>query len=144
MKTILASLLAHKHSITVNIGDRRLRICARCTGVVAGCMTLTVSTLFINFAFFLSLPMILQIILSAALALPAGVDWITQTWRLRESTNSIRILTGACVGVGASLLSTAAIPLIYKFLLMTTVGASIVDIGLAGRLWARRRSIPYI
>ena len=34
------------------------------------------------------------------LPLPALVDWVTQSWELRESTTSIRVLTGSALGLG--------------------------------------------
>ena len=37
------------------------------------------------------------------LPLPALVDWVTQSWELRESTTSIRVLTGSAGGLGHAL-----------------------------------------
>ena len=37
------------------------------------------------------------------LPLPALVDWVTQSWELRESTTSIRVLTGSALGLGYAL-----------------------------------------
>ena len=37
------------------------------------------------------------------LPLPALLDWVTQAWRLRESTTAIRLFTGSALGVGYGL-----------------------------------------
>lgn len=45
------------------------------------------------------------------LPLPAFVDWVTQSWELRESTTTIRIVTGSSLGLGYALELRALIEL---------------------------------
>jgi uncharacterized membrane protein len=68
-------------------------ICARCTAIYAG--------LFVGLLFFVLLPLLHERIARYVMfiaATPMAVDGITQALRLRESTNSLRIATGAAAG----------------------------------------------
>ena len=45
------------------------------------------------------------------LPLPALVDWVTQSWELRESTTVFRVVTGSGLGAGFALELQAIIEL---------------------------------
>lgn len=86
-------LLAHQHWITLRIAGRQLRLCARCTGYALG----------------LAAPALLRADpaalgpaaapATALLAAPLALDWVTQKWGLRQSTNPLRLATGALAGL---------------------------------------------
>jgi len=82
-------------TIHIGIQGKDLYLCARCTGVWAG----IISTLL---AFFLGLglPPWLYLLLLTVLPAPATVDWVTQSCKLRESRNAIRMGTGYLLGIG--------------------------------------------
>ena len=82
-------------TIHIKIQGNDLYLCARCTGIWAG----IISTLL---AFFLGLsfPPGLYLLLLMVLPTPAMVDWVTQSCKLRESRNAIRIGTGFLLGIG--------------------------------------------
>jgi uncharacterized membrane protein len=85
--------------------------------------------LFLDPIFFLSLSIFHQLCAAFLLAIPAMVDWTTQAWRLRVSTNRFRLITGFSEGVGISLLTIVAIPFAYKFLLVLLVAGSTAGLG---------------
>ena len=78
---------------------------------------------------------------SLCLAAPAIVDWITQAWGLRESTNRLRLVTGFLEGVGAALLALLTIPLTYKITLLASIGASVLFIGRIANGWSVQGSL---
>ncbi|MCS7116092.1 MAG: DUF2085 domain-containing protein [Nitrososphaerota archaeon] len=123
-------LLAHNHWITIGYRGKDLKLCARCTGVVLGFTSLLILSMSFDLGPFLSLPLIYQIILCILLALPAILDWITQSWQIRESNNPLRLVTGFFKGLGISLLSMISIPLSYKILLIISIAGLTVNLGL--------------
>ena len=128
-------LLSHSHWVEVRLNGRSLRLCARCSGTVAGFLAVLAP---------LSL-MGLKIPAAAApfcfvLAAPAAVDWVTQSWGLRESSNGLRLSTGFLEGAGVALLSTAPLPLTLKLGMLLYVAASILTLGWVGRI-ARGRGL---
>lgn len=128
-------LLSHSHWIEVRLNGWSLRLCARCSGTVAGFL-----------AIFAPLSLTGGKIPAAAaplcfiLAAPAAVDWVTQSWGLRESNNGLRLSTGFLEGAGVALLSTAPLPLTLKLGVLFYFAASILALGWAGRL-ARGRKL---
>jgi uncharacterized membrane protein len=81
-------------TIHIRMRGKDLYLCARCTGLWAG----IISTLLAFFSgiifpiwFFLPLLMVLPA--------PAMFDWVTQSCKLRESRNAIRIGTGCLLGI---------------------------------------------
>lgn len=97
IKTILLFLLSHhqeeQYSRTIKITNS-VRLCARCTGMVLGFISLLIINFFLipYFTWFIALPLMLLMII------PALVDWLTQKFRKRESNNVLRILTGFLLG----------------------------------------------
>jgi uncharacterized membrane protein len=82
-------------------GDRKLYICARCTGMILGFVS---GILLQRFGFITNLDENLSLFLAIGLALPAMIDWWTQSVFGRESKNYIRVPTGFSLGVGITLL----------------------------------------
>lgn len=79
---------------TVAVGDRRLHLCARCTGIYPGIalgIALTVGGLW---PAWVSLPWLV-----ALLPAPALADWARSALRNRPGTNAVRTLTGAGLGL---------------------------------------------
>ncbi len=98
-------LVAHRHWITLDVFGRRLRLCARCTGYSLGFLALTAVISVQGLRFFGSLSPLYQISVCLLLLAPLTLDWITQSWGLRESNNGLRLLTGLFLGSGVSLFS---------------------------------------
>ena len=80
------------HTIRVSLGRKETYLCARCTGIVMGMM---VGLLYANYLAygFLQYPGLI-----VAFVLPSTVDWLFQVFKLRNSTNPRRLVTGALVG----------------------------------------------
>jgi uncharacterized membrane protein len=104
---IVALLLSHhppvQHNRTLCLRptrNLRSRLCARCTGEAAG---LVVTLCFLRHL--AAWPGWVVFIVATILTLPAIVDWSTQAMEWRESTNWLRLITGAmfasgCVMIG--------------------------------------------
>ena len=91
-------LLAHSHWFTLNVLGYDVRLCARCSGYILGFATpfLVLGHLadplgFLN-------PGVQQLV-CVLLTLPYALDWVTQSWGLRHSTNWVRLTTGIFLGV---------------------------------------------
>ena len=98
-------LVAHRNWITLNVFGRRLRLCARCTGYVVSFLTLMTVIRLQGLQFFGSLSPPPQVSVCLILLAPLALDWMTQSWGLRESNNSLRFFTGVSLGSGVSLIS---------------------------------------
>lgn len=44
------------------------------------------------------------------LALPLALDWVTQSWGLRDSSNALRLITGVLLGVDIFFFSRLDLP----------------------------------
>jgi uncharacterized membrane protein len=93
-------VLAHHRSdrinrtIHISFLSRHLYFCARCTGRYAALVGMLAA-----FLIGYTLTPWLCLLLVALLPLPGIADWISQSCRLRESKNSIRIVSGAFLGI---------------------------------------------
>lgn len=123
-------LIAHNHWFIISFRGKSIKLCARCTGVILGFISLSILSINLNFTFFFSLPIAYQIILCILLAMPAILDWVTQSWRIRVSNNKLRLITGFGEGVGISLLTLIAIPLFYKILIIISIAGLTIGIGM--------------
>jgi len=101
---LLFLLLSHHRpeklhrTIHVSFRGRNLYLCARCTGIYSGILSLFVAW-FLGFDF----PAWLYLPLFSILPLPSTVDWLTQSCKLRESRNPIRVSTGYLLGISGGL-----------------------------------------
>ncbi len=103
IKKFLLFLLSHHseeyYSRTLKINSS-IRLCSRCTGMFIGFITIILLEIFL----FPVIPWFFAYPLMVSLVIPAIIDWTTQKYRLRESNNKLRVLTGFLLG--------AAFPLI--------------------------------
>jgi uncharacterized membrane protein len=122
----LWQLFAHRHWITIKVSGNVIRLCARCSGTVLGFF----SVIFYSFVlpFNNSLPPHF-IVLCVLLAMPTAIDWLTQTWRLRESSNRLRLFTGFLEGVGVALVSFINIDKVIKYILLISLSSSVIILG---------------
>ena len=111
--SLLNLVLTHHTGSRVNrtIGLRVLsweqRFCTRCSGqwmATAACVALMLA-----FRWEIALP-IWMVVLSL-LPMPALLDWITQTWGIRESSTTLRMITGSILGIGAGFQAVAVVRL---------------------------------
>jgi len=70
-------------------------VCARCTGIYIGALSIFLLDHFVNLAYSANL-----LLMSMILMIPTAVDGTTQLLKWRESRNWIRITTGLLCGIG--------------------------------------------
>lgn len=107
---LLFLLLSHHppeklhRTIRVGFGGRNVYLCARCTG-----RYLSLIGVFVAYFLGLRFPLWLYLPLVSILPMPAAVDWLTQSGKLRESRNSLRLGTGLLLGIMEALILLLAI-----------------------------------
>ena len=125
--------MAHRHWITLDIFGRRLRLCARCTGYTLGFLALTAVISVQGLRFFGSLSPLYQVSVCLLLLAPLTLDWMTQSWGLRESNNGLRLLTGLFLGAGVSLFSLVDVTRNFRVLFYLYTAMIIVLGGTIGK-----------
>ena len=126
-------LVAHRHWITLDVFGRRLRLCARCTGYSLGFLALTAVISVQGLRFFGSLSPLYQVSVCLLLLAPLTLDWVTQSWGLRESNNGLRLLTGLFLGAGVSLFSLVDVTRNFRVLFYLYTAMIIVLGGTIGK-----------
>ena len=126
-------LVAHRHWITLDVFGRRLRLCARCTGYSLGFLALTAVIGVQGLRFFGSLSPLHQVAVCLLLLAPLTLDWVTQSWGLRESNNGLRLLTGLFLGAGVSLFSLVDVTRNFRVLFYLYTAMIIVLGGTIGK-----------
>ncbi len=126
-------LVAHRHWITLDFFGRRLRLCARCTGYALGFLALTAVISFQGLQFFGLLSPLHQVSVCLLLLAPMSLDWMTQSWGMRESNNGLRLLTGFFLGSGVSLFSLVDATRNFKVLFYLYAAMVIVLSGTIGK-----------
>jgi len=126
-------LVAHRHWITLDVFGRRLRLCARCTGYSLGFLALTAVISVQGLRFFGSLSPLYQVSVCLLLLAPLTLDWVTQSWGLRESNNGLRLLTGLFLGSGVSLFSLVDVTRNFRVLFYLYTAMIIVLGGTIGK-----------
>lgn len=124
---LLSHHMPEKLHRTIRVGfrGRNLYFCARCTGIYSGIVSVFVAWfLGFNFPAWLILPLI------ALLPIPSAVDWVTQSCKIRESVNAIRIGTGFLLGISEGLIVLVLVSgLFYLFLqALAIVGVYVIAI----------------
>jgi len=71
--------------------SKQFPVCARCTGMLLGYFSFPLYVLHIFTA---------NIFIALALNIPAYIDGVTQAASLRESNNTLRVITGLLSGIG--------------------------------------------
>jgi uncharacterized membrane protein len=132
-------LIRHGHWITIGFGNRQVNVCARCTGTVLGFFSIFVLGSATKISTFGNLPFQEQLLICILLALPAGLDWLTQAYGVRESTNSIRGTTGFLEGVAVALFATAPASFTFKFVTILSIGSMILILGFIGKKALHKR-----
>lgn len=108
----LVSLALSHHSssrlnrtIGVRVMGREQRFCTRCSGQWAA----TAACVIFMLVFSLEVSLLVWMAVLLFLPMPALLDWITQTWGVRESNSPLRLLTGASLGIGVGLQVVAGV-----------------------------------
>lgn len=125
-------LLAHRNWFTLRAFGLELRLCSRCSGYLAGFLFLTASRSVTGPQALQALPTQLQFIICMLFAMPLILDWLTQSWGLRESDNFTRFITGAILGIGVSLYSVTEFLPDLKAPLFVLTALAVALIGLIG------------
>ena len=123
LHSLLFFLLSHHkpeklhRTIRISLRGRNVYLCARCTGIYTGILSVLIAW-FLGFNF----PEWLYLPLFSILPAPSIVDWLTQSCKLRESRNTIRISTGYLLGISEGLFFLMLIKgLFYLFLFALAV-----------------------
>lgn len=126
-------LLAHNHWVTLNLYGYRLRLCARCSGYLLGFITpfLVLGHLADPLGF---LDPGVQLLACFLLALPYALDWVTQSWEVRQSSNWVRLTTGFLLGVDIFLFSRLS-SLQAGRTIFVSAALAVALIGYFGKLW---------
>jgi uncharacterized membrane protein len=122
-------LLSHSHWITINFNGKQIRLCARCFGTIMGFSTIFLILSLIGFKTSLNL-----IFLCFILAAPGIIDWLTQSWKLRNGRNDLRIITGFTNGSAIALLSFIPLPFILKLKIIFYALTLVSILGLIGKI----------
>ena len=88
--------------------NHQFPVCARCTGVYLSLITLP-------FLIKLNLEITTFIIAGIILLTPMAIDGITQLFKLRESNNYLRLITGFIGGIGTLLFVFGIKPVLMEF-----------------------------
>jgi len=126
----------YSRTFAVPWGARRYHICARCTGQFVGILAYIVFVI-------IALPRYTGFFtpqvqfLFAFAPLPGAIDWVTQAVGRRESTNTIRVLTGLLAG--ATMADGIALIVLQQWALVAAAGLVLTGYML-GILLAIRRS----
>jgi uncharacterized membrane protein len=75
------------------------RFCTRCSGQWFGAVVCVAASLVAR----LEITLVVWSVAVALLPLPALIDWVTQTWGIRESGTLLRLVTGGLLGIGIGL-----------------------------------------
>jgi uncharacterized membrane protein len=74
------------------------------------------------------------IFLCFILAAPGIIDWLTQSWKLRNGRNDLRIITGFTNGSAIALLSFIPLPFILKLKIIFYALTLVSILGLIGKI----------
>jgi uncharacterized membrane protein len=126
-------LFAHQHWFTLRALGLELRLCARCSGYIVGFLSYTVLGNVAGLPSFLAFPAQYQLLICAMLTAPMAVDWLTQSWGLRESNNALRFVTGASLGAVVSFYSSVT-SMPNSVPIFVSAMSAVAVIGLLGKL----------
>jgi len=105
-------------TIRLSFKGKTVYLCSRCTGTGLG-----IIGVFVANAFGVGFPIGFYLPLISFLPLVAVVDWFSQSAKLRESNNWIRVSSGVFLGISEALV---LLSIIKGFLVMFLVGLAIV------------------
>ena len=112
-------------TICLGFGAKKIHICARCMGIYSSLLGIFI-TYILGFRF----PLGVYIPLILFFPMPSVIDWFTQSSKLRESRNSIRVGTGLLLGISAGLFMLLFINgMLFMFLIsLVIMGAYVLMI----------------
>lgn len=93
------------------IKGHQFPVCARCTGFYTGLAVYLILNLFFKHPYNLEM-----LIIAMVLMVPVAIDGLTQYFGPRESTNSLRFVTGFIGGIGLIIFLKIVIKWIWKIL----------------------------
>ena len=134
-------LIAHNHWFTIRILDREVRLCSRCTGYISGYLACKALSFLLILNVVYSLETVVKLAISLILLVPFALDWITQSWGLRNSNNWLRFTTGFILGTGVWFLSISEVQQNLKLAIPLYLGTIILACGLSAKLKVTRRRI---
>jgi len=137
-------LLAHRNWFTLRALGLELRLCSRCSGYLAGFLFLTAARSVTGLQALQAFPIQNQFIICMLFAMPLILDWLTQSWGLRESDNVVRFITGAILGMDISLYSAIEFLPDLKAPLFVLITFAVALIGLIGLKTKRYRILDNI
>ena len=112
----------HLHrTVALSWGNRRIRLCARCLGILTGALAFLALCVFSLLPAFSTSACLLLVFIAAS---PAPVDFYLQLIHRRESTNRRRLLTGAAFGASLALALRHALAVNPLPLLLVPLGLS--------------------
>jgi uncharacterized membrane protein len=126
-------LFAHNHWFAITLFGKKIRICARCSGYLLGFSSLFLLNLLFNVEIFSNISRNWLVALVIMFILPLILDWLTQSWGLRESKNQIRFATGLLFGLGFFLFLDTSILFISRQNILTSTFL-ITLLGVFGKL----------
>lgn len=125
-------LLAHNHWLTLNIIGYDVRLCARCSGYVLGFVVPFMIFKTRGIESFVLQGFTWQLV-CFFLALPLTFDWVTQSWGLRRSRNSVRLSTGILFGLDLFVYSLLGVGMETKKLVFVATILAVVLVGRIGK-----------
>lgn len=131
-------LIAHNHWFTIRILNKEIRLCSRCTGYVSGYLACKALSFLLILNVFYSLETTVKLAISLILTVPFALDWITQSWGLRNSNNWLRFLTGFILGTGVCFLSFSGVQQNLRLAIPICLGTILLACGLSGKLKVER------
>ncbi|WP_455364997.1 DUF2085 domain-containing protein [[Eubacterium] cellulosolvens] len=130
-----SQLLSHSHWITFHVYQNKVRLCTRCLGTVLGFLTFSLLLFSLNVY-----NNLIIILLSIVFCAPAIIDWLSQSWGYRQSTNNLRLLTGFLQGGGIVLFSKMLLPFTLKFVFLLYIISLVFAIGTLGKWLTARQT----
>ncbi|MBD3205251.1 DUF2085 domain-containing protein [Candidatus Bathyarchaeota archaeon] len=121
-------LLAHNHWITLDFKILKVRLCARCSGYLIGLFSSLFAMNKFETWFFTANPLYLGSLVSV-LATPLIIDWLTQSWGWRSSTNQKRLITGILMGFATTIFSAMSLNTLTKEILFAVIMSSVIFLG---------------
>jgi len=113
----------------INFKGNQIRLCARCFGTIIG---FSITLLALSLITFEASPNL--IFPCFILAAPGIIDWLTQSWKLRNGRNDLRIITGFTNGSAVALLSFIPLPFVLKLKIIFYALTLVLILGLTGKI----------
>ncbi len=130
-KKALILMLAHHppeqydHCLMVGIGNHKIPLCARCTGIYTG---FALSYILFTFLGILIKPDLFWLTIGFGLGLTTIIEWVSQRLTPRVTNNKLRTGTGLLSGVGLTIVSLMRNLLVLYITLFIILGAFLIVI----------------